>query len=357
MESRDIILLFTGGFVALLIAVLFEEPLTKAKNKVVRKYKRLFYKRPNRIASSEFFSFGPIKTQWMVIDGDGEGEYSPQTIVTHYESHPLELPSDLAKRKKEIQKQEDAKRKAGKPFFWNGTRYFLDRFSVNRTDQYENLALHLWFRPTDYFTFLATNVSLDDKELQKKYVTNVDWETTAVPYFSNDFALYLSIITADEYIILPKRSDIVGIYKNTYTVSLSEGLSRTLDRGTTTLAPDVYRCAIRGIGEELGISDMPVSDVTLLSFGVNTRYVQWSMLGFAKVNKTVEEILAFRSRGVRDKWENSEFNVVKFTLKDVITYVFTHDPWAPGALACLYQTLVHEFGREKTDKEIASFKL
>jgi hypothetical protein len=353
MDLRDIIIASIG----LVLGVLFEDPLKRLRDAVVHRYRRLFYTRPNRVSNSQFFSFGHIKTPWMIIDGDGEGEYAPRTIITHYEGHALELPNDLTKRKKEIQKREDAKQKEGKNFMWNGSRYFLDRFLINRTDLYENLSLHLWFRPTDYYTFLATNVSLDDDSLREKYVKDTDWTTTAVPYFSNDFAVYLVIITADEYTILPKRSDAVGIYKNSFTVSLSEGISRTLDRGTTTLAPDVYRCAIRGIGEEIGISDIPVSDVTLLSFGVNTQYVQWAMLGFAKVNKTVEEIVEFRSRGVRDKWENSEFNIVKFDLKEIVTYVFTHEPWAPGALACLYQTLVHEFGREKVDKEIAAFKI
>lgn len=352
MDVRDIIIASIG----LVLGVLFEDPLTKLRDTVIHRYRRLFYKKPNNVSTSELFSFGSLKTTWMIVDGDGEGEYAPQTIVTHYEGHELELPEDLARRKNDIQRMEHAKKKAGKPFLWNGDRYFLDKFVINRTDLYENLALHLWFRPTDYYTFLATNISLDDDTLRKTYIKDIDWTTTAVKYFSNDFAVYLMIITADEYIILPKRSDTVGVYKNAYSSSLTEGVSRTLDRGTTTLAPDIYRCAIRGIGEELGISDTPISDITLLSFGVNTQYVQWSMLGFAKVDKTIEEILEFRSRGVRDKWENSEFNVVKFDLQEIVKYVFTHEPWAPGALANIYQVLVHEFGRDKTDKAIAGFK-
>lgn len=351
MDIRDVIIASIG----LILGVLFEDPLTKLRDAVIHRYKRLFYKKPNHLATSQLFSFGHLKTSWMIIDGDGEGEYAPQTVITHYEGHELELPEDLANRKKEIQKEENAKKKAGKPFLWNGDRYFLDKFVINRTDLYENLSLHLWFRPTDYFTFLATNISLDDDKLRETYIKDVDWTTTAVPYFSNDFAVYLMIITADEYIILPKRSDAVGVYKNAYSSSLTEGVSRTLDRGTTNLAPDMYRCAIRGIAEELGISDIPVSDITLLSFGVNTRYVQWSMLGFAKVSKTIEEILEFRSRGVRDKWENSEFNVIKFDLHEIVKFVFSHEPWAPGALVNIYQVLVHEFGRDKTDKVIAEY--
>jgi len=352
MDIRDIIIAAIG----LVLGVLFEEPLTRLRNAVIHGCRKLLYKRPDRVVTSQLFSFGHLKTEWMIVDGDGEGEYAPQTVITHYEGHELELPEDLAKRKKEIKEQEEAKEKQGKSFLWNGSRYFLDKFVINRTDRYENLSLHLWFRPTDFYTFLATNISLDDKELREKYLQNIDWETTAPKYFSNDFALYLLIITSDEYVILPKRSESVGVYKNTYTTSLTEGVSRTLDRGTTSLAPDIYRCAIRGIGEELGVTDIPVSEITLLSFGVNTRYVQWSMLGFAKVNKTVEEIIEFRSRGVRDKWENSEFNIVKFTLHDIVKYVFTHEPWAPGALANIYQVLVHEFGREKTDKAISNYK-
>lgn len=352
MELKDVIIASIG----LILGVLFEEPLTRLRDALIHRYKRLFYKKPDHLQTSTLFSFGSLKTTWMIIDGDGEGEYTPKTIATHYEGHPLELPEDLEKRKKEIAKDENAKKKAGKPFLWNGDRYFLEKFVINRTEQTENLALHLWFRPTDYYTFLATNISLDDESLRKEYLSNVDWELTAPKYFSNDFAVYLLVITSDEYVVLTKRSNTVGVYPNVYSSSLTEGISRTLDRGTTTLAPDIYRCAIRGVGEELGVTDMPISDVTLLSFGVNTRYVQWSILGFAKVNKTVEEILDFRSRGVRDKWENSEFNVVKFDLHEIVKYVFSHQPWAPGALANIYQVLVHEFGREKTDKAISAYK-
>ena len=33
-----------------------------------------------------------------------------------------------------------------------------------------------------------------------------------------------------------------------------------------------------------------------------------------------------------------------------MSFVFSHEPGAPSALARLYHTLVHEFGREKVDE-------
>lgn len=352
MESRDIIIAAIG----VVLGVLFEDPLTRLKDIIIHQYKRLFYKRPSKIHQSEKFSFGQLKTPWIIIDGDGEADYSPKTIMTHFDNYSLELPTDLLKRKKDIQRKEKEKQKKGHPFFWNGERYYLDKFLINRTESEEDLTLSLWFRPTDFHTFLATNISLDENDLREKYISNVDWMTTPPKFFSNDFAVYLVVVTEDEYTLFPKRSDSVGVYKNTYNISVTEGLSRSLDRGVNNLAPDVYRCAIRGIAEELGVTDTTASDIVFLSFGVNTRYVQWSLLGMVKVDKKIEEILEYRPRGVKDKWENSEFNIVKFELHEILTFVFSHEPWAPGALACLYHALVHEFGRSEVDKAISQYE-
>jgi len=352
MELRDIIIAATG----VVLGVFFEEPLTKLKDAIIHHYKRLFYKKPHRLNSSGSFSFGRLQTSWIIVDGDGSADYSPKTVMTHFDNYPLELPEDLLKRKKQIQKHEYEKRKKGEPFFWNGERYYLDKFLITRTDIEEDLVLNLWFRPTDFYTFLATNISLDDKQLQENYLANIDWTKNPPKYFSNDFAVYLVAVTEDEYTIFPKRSDTVGVYKNAYTISVTEGLSRSLDRGVNSLAPDIYRCAIRGVSEELGVTDITASDIVFLSFGVNTRYAQWSILGTVKVKTKIEEILSFRAQGVKDKWENSEFNIVKFELPAMLEFVFSQKEWAPGALACLYHTMVHEFGRETVDKAIKKYE-
>ena len=130
------------------------------------------------------FSFGQVKTTWITLDGDGRSIYLPQHIRSHYIPFAQELPEELQVRRKHIQQEQEQKREQGFPFFWNGAIYALDRFVIGREPTNEDMTLDVWFRPSDYYTFLATNMSLKDPALREKYLADVDWSET-VPYFSH----------------------------------------------------------------------------------------------------------------------------------------------------------------------------
>ena len=53
---------------------------------------------------------------------------------------------------------------------------------------------------------------------------------------------------------------------STYKTRVVEGLSRPIDRGANGEAPDVYRCAFRGLAEELGLRE---SEQKLMPLSVN----------------------------------------------------------------------------------------
>ncbi|NJR48148.1 MAG: hypothetical protein HC780_00005 [Leptolyngbyaceae cyanobacterium CSU_1_3] len=186
---------------------------------------------------------------------------------------------------------------------------------------------------------------LDDDELRKKYLQS-DW-TQPVEYFSNAFAIYLAIVTSDGYLITTHRGQNVMSRPGELNVSFSEGLSRSLDH--VDGAPDLYNCAVRGAKEELGI-DFRKQDINLLSFGVDLYYSQWALLGMAKTGKTKDEISRIRRMGVDDKWENVGINFVKFDINSVVEYVIYSATWAPGGLACIYHSLVYEFGDQVREK-------
>jgi hypothetical protein len=211
------------------------------------------------------------------------------------------------------------------------------------------MTLDLWFRPSDYYTFLATNMSLKMPELREKYLSDVDWNET-VPHFSHSFGVSLAIVTSDGYTLFTQRGKNVGSRPGTYETSVVEGLSRPIDRGTNGEAPDVYRCACRGLAEELGLHesiDFSVSDITFLSFGVDTRYALRGLTGMIKIKKSIEKLLLRWDNGVRDKFENRELFPVPFTPKDVVAFAYSHLPFAPGPT--LYYALVHEFGRSMVE--------
>lgn len=343
----------TSALVGIVIGVILEDPLTKLRDNCIGYVKKFFYKRKRiHLSSSGNFYFGSLETPWRVIDGDGEDSYQPRTIETSFSTKPLVLPEDLQKKKKAIEHAHT--QKGNSPIVFNGDRYRLDSFSIKRDSTEENLDIQLQFGASDYFTFLATNMELGEKEVYEKYIGKHDWQAP-IPYFANSFGISLCVITKDNFIFFVRRSSKVSSNKGTYNVSVNEGLSRTFDRKVSTQAPDIYRCALRGIIEELGINTITQSDILILSFGVDTTFAQWGMLGMVHVEETAEEILRQRTRSVKDKWETDSIDAVRFDVKDVLHYVSEHGPWAPAALACLYHCLVHEFGRQKVEHALHSF--
>jgi transcriptional regulator with XRE-family HTH domain len=291
------------------------------------------------------FSFGALKTTWKTLDGDGRSIYLPQHIRSHYIPFAQELPEELQARRSQIQQDQEQKKTQGLPFFWNGEIYALDRFVIGREPTNEDMTLDVWFRPSDYYTFLATNMSLNEPALREKYLADVNW-SEAVPYFSHSFGVSLAVVTSDGYTAFTQRGKSVGARPKVYDTSVIEGLSRPIDRGTTGEAPDVYRCACRGLAEELGLYesiDFSVADITFLGFGVDTRYALRGLTGMVKIKRSIEKLLFLWDNGVRDKFENQQLFPVPFTPKDVVSFAYAHQPFAPGPT--LYNALVHEFGR------------
>ena len=298
------------------------------------------------------FSFGKLKTTWKTLDGDGNGLYLPQHIHPRYIPFAEELPEELQARKDQIQQEQEQKREQGLSSFWNGKIYALDRFVVGREPANEDMTLDLWFRPSDYYTFLATNMSLKEPALREKYLSDTDWYET-VPHFSHSFGVSLAVVTSDGYTLFTQRGKNVGSRPRTYETSVVEGLSRPIDRSTNSEAPDVYRCACRGLTEELGLHeavDFSVSDIIFLSFGVDTRYGLRGLTGMVKIKRSIEKLLDLWDNGVRDKFENQKLFPVPFTPDDVISFAYAHQPFAPGPT--LYYALVHEFGRSTVEKAI-----
>jgi hypothetical protein len=166
------------------------------------------------------------------------------------------------------------------------------------------------------------------------------------------------VITADGYTLFTRRGKNVGALPNTYETSVVEGLSRPIDRSADGEAPDVYRCACRGLAEELGLhrrnDDYSISDITFLSFGVSTQYALWALRGIIKIKRTVHELVDLWDGGVRDKFENQDIIPVPFTLESIIPFVFTHTSFS--LRPTIYHALVHEFGRAKVDRAIDAYE-
>ncbi|MGB8345187.1 MAG: hypothetical protein WCD86_09900 [Ktedonobacteraceae bacterium] len=304
-----------------------------------------------------YFTFGKVKTAEIILDGDGTGMYLPQHIRSRYIPAAQELPKEFQARKEHIQREQEERKANSESYQWNGERYNLTRFNISRDPANEDMTLDLWFRPSDYYTFLATNMSLQEPDIHKKYLADAEWDE-AIPLFSHSFSTLLTLITSDGYTILVQRSKGLGCRPNTFDISLAEGLSRPLDRSTTSQAPDIYRCALRGLAEELGLhapADFSASDILFLSFAVDTEYCMWGLFGMVKLQKRAEEVLGNIQRGVRDRFENRRLFAIPFNPQEIYSFVLSHEPFSPGGLVCLYHSLVHEYGREQVDTIISSY--
>lgn len=306
------------------------------------------------LESNGFFSFGKIETTLIVLDGNGVEAYSPQNIRTFYDCNSIKFNEEIEQTREKIAKEQAENEINGRPPQWNGDIYHLANHILSRDPVHEQMKLSLWFRPTDYYTVLAKNRCLKDKTFREKYVPN-DWESSShtlpIP-----FGVGLSLLTADGYILFAQRSGNLGVRPGHFMTSVEEGLSRPLDRGTTSDAPDVYRCACRGLSEELGLienSDFSISDILFLALGLDTEYYMCGLRGLIKSQKSASEIMKNWQIGVKDKMENKKLFAVPFTPEDVYRFILSHGPWGGGALMGIYHTLVHEFGKERVNTALS----
>lgn len=310
------------------------------------------------LESHGFFSFGKLKTTSVVLDGDGTEVYSPNNIHTHYDSVPATFFDEVLQAKQQIQQEQEEKQQRGEPYQWNGEKYHLSRIVISREPIREHMTLGLWFKPRDHYIGLATRRCLDNPDFRTNHLVDEwDWNSPIVS-MSCSMGVDLSVITSDNYILLTQRGTNLSVNQSMFSNSVSEAVSPLLDRSTSSQAPDLYRCASRGLSEELGLResvDFFISDILFLSFTVDTHYALYVLRGLVKVNQSAEEILDRWHAGVKDKMENKQIFAVPFTPEDVCSFVFSHKPFCAG-LVCLYHTLVHNFGREHVNSAISNLE-
>jgi len=343
-----------GGIVGLIISLVFEEPLTTARRRFIRWFRTLTYRNRLTVRKPETFTLGEITTSFLVIDGDGEFAYTPETIRCRVEDGPVTLPSEIQTLRSAIEEREKAKKEKGQSYHWNGPLYALERYAISRTVPDENLEVAFTFRPTDYYTFQATIASLDQNllkppatlTLRQKYLQTQNL-AQPIPFLANGFGVVLVIVTGDRKLILSHRQNVTGARAGELDVSVVEGVHPTLDRSNEYRGPDLYRTAIRGAQEELGIA-LVQEEITLLGFGVDTEYYQWNILGVARISDTAERALESRKRGTGGKWEIRTIEVIDSDPRVVLNHVKQEKIWATGLVA-IYWALVHEYGRKKVD--------
>ncbi|MGK5530774.1 caspase family protein [Streptomyces sp. URMC 129] len=309
-------------------------------------------------ASWEPFTWGPMRTDLLIVEGDGESVIQEGSVHVRTIDEDVELPEEMAQWRAEIEAEQEALRRAGKPYFWNGLNYAVDRITIGRVAETEAPEIYIQLQNSDYYTFRATQELdrpfADGTTPRSRYLDPYD--PLEVPAFmASSFGTNVAVVTRDEKLIVSRRSQMVGSHPGTWNSSANEALSRVVDNAARQ-APSLFNVARRGVSEELGFSAGEYR-LSLLALTLDKSTHQWGALFYARLRQvTSHEFIARRSRGVSDKWEHDRHELVDFEIEPVTRFIF--DPeraglWAPSAPGLFYLALVNKYGKVAVERESA----
>ncbi len=298
---------------------------------------------------------GGFKIDWTIIES-AEYVFGKNQIIGIYDEKEQELlPQFKILREALIRSWEEDKAK-GNPAPWNGKKYSLKKFTLDRTPKEETPLLRLVFGPTDYATEKVTDQN--EGHIKRNILArNVDVTIEPVPQFASILAVNINIITADNYLVISDRNPIADTAGGQLHTSCGENFKRPDDAGENK-APDPFKCALRGIEEELAL-DLNPNDIIYTHFGVQKKICQYSLIGYSKVKEARLDVARIRTQNVKDKWENIGLVFVPCDPESISDYVvknrerFFHIGMASVVLS-LFQL---KYPRERIEKAFRDARL
>ena len=279
------------------------------------------------------FRIGRIIDDFVVVEGNGVETFAK--IATKEIPASVTLPPEAIAEKEritlELRDQENAHFR-----LYNGDIYAFTNFRISRTEEDENACIDLEFNHSKYYEFLAVDRLAKDPVFRSKYLAESIRKKK--PKYCLGFGIALTIVTADNKVVIPRRSENVSVWKNKFTISANEALSRVLDKNEKG-QPDVYFAAQRAAKEELGV-DIPVDAICFYALGFETISLQWALLGTVKTDLIAQDIEDSFRTTAKDKFEHSELRFIDFTPEAVIGFINENtEEMIPGCKAQLLLSL------------------
>ncbi|MGF1429876.1 hypothetical protein [Kitasatospora sp. LaBMicrA B282] len=358
MGGLDVVNGVAGAVIGMLFAVLFQQPLQDAWFRMRRRWfgaVRSLRPRGELSPSWTTFSLGPLRTSALIVEGDGEAPIPPEGVHIQVLDGQTTLPAEIAHWWDEIEAESERLRAEGRTPIWNGPRYAVESFDITRTPVEEHPEIRLRLRPTDYYTFLAAQ-QLDRRlpggsTLRSRHL-DPDHPLEAPAFLQCSLGVNIAVVTADDMLVVSRRSDRVRMAPGSWNSSVNEGVSRHIDSAGRS-APVLHAVAQRGMREELSLEPHEYS-LVLLAFVLDVEKRQWSAHFYARLNELTQQGLGARlSRGVADRWEHQSFDYVPFRAATVATYLLHPERihrWAPVAPALFHLALVHVYGRATVER-------
>ncbi len=294
---------------------------------------------------------------WIILQ---YAPYLPNRVRCTYNDRKIPLMSDFARMKEELTidvKKRISKGENGVPH--NGAMYKLKEFDVayrEIIDGEEVPVLRLLFGPTDYFSQKVTDLSIGNP-VRERYARNTDITQRPVPEFSSILGVNLNIITVDGYLVIAERSNQTDVAAGKLHTSVAENMLRPTDAGTNG-APDPFRCAVRGVQEELGLV-LNIDNVEFTAFGVQPELCQYSLIGSARVPETRAEVEEIRSQAIpKDKCENRRLIFVPCNPNAIAEFMHENrDRWfAIGQAAVVLSLFQLGYSRQEINQAFQRYR-
>lgn len=291
-----------------------------------------------------------------------EGEFSLEDVEIAYRDTEKKLPEEIENYKSELvaAKKKEAE-SIGAPFF-DGKRVGLLDYAIVIDDPCtEAQKLKLKLGPTTWFTYAATNQSLDKKldgkTIRQKYVGDpLDLNDV----LSNAIGVSTTVINEEGKIFMVERGKL-GQYTGIYGVAAAGFMDREKD--VMNGKPNPFKTIQREIGEELGLNCSP-DDFEILGVGRATDDLHGEIICEYRTDMSANEI---HSIPKRDKYEALRLFDIPFEPEPVLKYInktikeipigvpndsnvwiIGESPkWVPAHAVNTVKSLVNEYGYEK----------
>lgn len=213
-------------------------------------------------------------------------------------------------------------------FIFNGRKLALTSYSVKERFG-KRPSIVLGFSENDYVTQRAVSdvFCLLPENEQSKVLKNHRFSPSK--FFSRSFGVSLCVISSDNKIVLVRRSHLVSVNANLITCAVSEGMDMDDVRFGR---PCIFKNAIRGIKEELGIIlDDSSECVRITALALNEERYEWLAMGYVDFRdieggKYTSDYIAknWQENKGLDSNEISEMFFIPFDREEVATYLQSH---------------------------------
>jgi len=327
------------------------------------------------------YEFGKLKIPCHVFEENLDPGFGFEDVIIEYDADPrhfrldenqqllydpkVVLPKDIYESMQSLVERRKKEAEArGAPFF-DGQMVKLKDYGIKVEKEdiiTEKEKLILKLAPTSWFTYQATNYSLDQPNLKdergnstirEKYKINV---LNLNDILANPIGVSANIISEpDQVVLLVERSEKLAQYPGRYGVAAAGFMQRTKD--LVDGKPNPFKTIQREIEEEAGIK-CSINDFKLFSVGRAVDDLHGELFGELRTNYTVQEI---KSAPKKSKYEALRLFEVPFKPEEVLPYLLRQkevlgkvlDPksgevttWVPAHAVAVIQSLLKDYGYE-----------